>query len=131
MRFLAIGDVVGRPGRNILKSTLSKLKENYKIDVVIANCENAAGGNGLTKKVADELFSIGIDVMTMGNHVWANKEIFSFIESETRIIRPANYPEGTTPGRGYNVFEKNNINLQLLTSVVEFLWKTWTVRLGK
>lgn len=56
MRFLAIGDVVGRPGRNILKSTLSKLKENYKIDVVIANCENAAGGNGLTKKVADELF---------------------------------------------------------------------------
>ncbi|ADL42812.1 metallophosphoesterase [Caldicellulosiruptor obsidiansis OB47] len=114
MRFLAIGDVVGRPGRNILKSTLSKLKENYKIDVVIANCENAAGGNGLTKKVADELFSIGIDVMTMGNHVWANKEIFSFIESETRIIRPANYPEGTTPGRGYNVFEKNNIKFAVI-----------------
>jgi len=114
MRFLAIGDVVGRPGRNILKSTLSKLKENYKIDVVIANCENAAGGNGLTKKVADELFSIGIDVMTMGNHVWANKEIFSFIENETRIIRPANYPEGTTPGRGYNVFEKNNIKFAVI-----------------
>ncbi|ADQ46544.1 metallophosphoesterase [Caldicellulosiruptor kronotskyensis 2002] len=114
MRFLAIGDVVGRPGRNILKSTLSKLKENYKIDVVIANCENAAGGNGLTKKVADELFSIGIDVMTMGNHVWANKEIFSFIENETRIIRPANYPEGTTPGRGYNVFEKNNVKFAVI-----------------
>ncbi|WPX09715.1 TIGR00282 family metallophosphoesterase [Anaerocellum danielii] len=114
MRFLAIGDVVGRPGRNILKSTLSKLKENYKIDVVIANCENAAGGNGLTKKVADELFSIGIDVMTMGNHVWANKEIFSFIENETRIIRPANYPEGTTPGRGYNVFEKNNFKFAVI-----------------
>ncbi|ADQ40489.1 metallophosphoesterase [Caldicellulosiruptor acetigenus I77R1B] len=114
MRFLAIGDVVGRPGRNILKSTLSKLKENYKIDVVIANCENAAGGNGLTKKVADELFSIGIDVMTMGNHVWANKEIFSFIENETRIIRPANYPEGTTPGRGYNVFEKNNLKFAVI-----------------
>jgi len=114
MRFLAIGDVVGRPGRNILKSTLSKLKENYKIDVVIANCENAAGGNGLTKKVADELFSIGIDVMTMGNHVWANKEIFSFIENETRIIRPANYPEGTTPGRGYNVFEKNNVKFTVI-----------------
>lgn len=114
MRFLAIGDVVGRPGRNILKSSLSKLKENYKIDVVIANCENAAGGNGLTKKVADELFSIGIDIMTMGNHVWANKEIFSFIENETRIIRPANYPEGTTPGRGYNVFEKNNLKFAVI-----------------
>ncbi|BCS81553.1 TIGR00282 family metallophosphoesterase [Anaerocellum diazotrophicum] len=114
MRFLAIGDVVGRPGRNILKSTLSKLKENYKIDVVIANCENAAGGNGLTKKVADDLFSIGIDVMTMGNHVWANKEIFTFIENESRIIRPANYPEGTTPGRGYNVFEKNGIKFAVI-----------------
>uniref|UniRef100_A0A7C5V116 TIGR00282 family metallophosphoesterase n=1 Tax=Caldicellulosiruptor owensensis TaxID=55205 RepID=A0A7C5V116_9FIRM len=114
MRFLAIGDVVGKPGRNILKNTLSKLKENYRVDVVIANCENAAGGNGLTKKVADELFSIGIDVMTMGNHVWANKEIFSFIENETRIIRPANYPEGTTPGRGYNVFEKNNIKFAII-----------------
>lgn len=114
MRFLAIGDVVGRPGRNILKSTLTRLKENYKIDVVIANCENAAGGNGLTKKVADELFSIGIDVMTMGNHVWANKEIFTFIDSETRIIRPANYPEGTTPGRGYNIFEKNNLKFAVI-----------------
>ncbi|ADQ04343.1 metallophosphoesterase [Caldicellulosiruptor owensensis OL] len=114
MRFLAIGDVVGKPGRNILKNTLSKLKENYRIDVVIANCENAAGGNGLTKKVADELFSIGIDVMTMGNHVWANKEIFSFIENENRIIRPANYPEGSTPGRGYNVFEKNYIKFAVI-----------------
>lgn len=76
MRFLAIGDVVGRPGRNVLKNSLSKVKENYRIDVVIANCENAAGGNGLTKKVADELFDIGIDIMTMGNHVWSNKEIF-------------------------------------------------------
>ncbi|ABP67718.1 metallophosphoesterase [Caldicellulosiruptor saccharolyticus DSM 8903] len=114
MRFLAIGDVVGRPGRNVLKNSLSKVKENYRIDVVIANCENAAGGNGLTKKVADELFDIGIDIMTMGNHVWSNKEIFSFIDSEQRIIRPANYPEGTTPGRGYNIFEKNNIKFAVI-----------------
>lgn len=114
MRFLAIGDVVGRPGRNILKNTLSKVKNNYKIDVVIANCENAAGGNGLTKKVADELFETGIDVMTMGNHVWSNKEIFSFIDSEQRIIRPANYPENTTPGVGFNVFCKNNIKFAII-----------------
>ncbi|MEZ0535741.1 TIGR00282 family metallophosphoesterase [Caldicellulosiruptoraceae bacterium PP1] len=106
MRFLAIGDVVGRPGRNIIKNSLNKVKENYHIDVVIANCENSAGGNGISKKVADELFSAGINVMTMGNHVWANKEIFAFIENEHRIVRPANYPE-KTPGRGYNIYINN------------------------
>jgi len=113
MRFLAIGDIVGRPGRNMIKNTLSKIKENYKIDVVIANCENAAGGNGITKKVADELFSYGINVMTMGNHVWANKEIFSFIDNEHRIVRPANYPDGT-PGRGYNIFVCNGMEYAVI-----------------
>lgn len=113
MRFLAIGDVVGRPGRNIIKNSIQKVKDNYHIDVVIANCENSAGGNGISKKVADELFSSGINVMTMGNHVWSNKEIFSFIDNEHRIIRPANYPTNT-PGRGYNIFINNGFEYAVI-----------------
>lgn len=114
MRFLVIGDVVGRLGRNILKSIFFKFKENYKIDVVIVNCENAVGGNGFIKKVVDEFFFIGIDVMIMGNYVWVNKEIFFFIENEIRIIRFVNYFEGIIFGRGYNVFEKNNFKFVVI-----------------
>jgi hypothetical protein len=110
---LFIGDIVGRPGRKAVKGVLNDLKSNYKIDFVIANGENAAGGTGLTKKVAIELFNMGIDCLTMGNHVWDKKEIFDFINEEHRIVRPGNYPEGT-PGCGSTILLKNNKKIGII-----------------
>ncbi|WP_028307288.1 TIGR00282 family metallophosphoesterase [Desulfitibacter alkalitolerans] len=113
MRFLFIGDIVGRPGRNIVKSMLPQLKVECSPDVVIVNAENAAGGNGLTEQVANELYNDGVDFITLGNHVWDKKDILDFIDREERIVRPANYPPGT-PGKGYKVFTKNNIKLSVI-----------------
>ncbi|MDN5325763.1 MAG: 2,3-cyclic-nucleotide 2-phosphodiesterase [Moorella sp. (in: firmicutes)] len=104
MRILMIGDVVGRPGRKAVREVLPVLLQEHRPDLVIANGENAAGGNGITPDTAGELFASGIDVLTMGNHVWDKKEALTLLEEEERIIRPANYPPGT-PGRGYNLFE--------------------------
>lgn len=98
MKILFIGDIVGRPGRAAVKSCLGQFRN--KVDLVIANGENAAGGMGLTFDVADELFAMGIDVITMGNHVWDKKEIFEFIGENDRIVRPLNYP-GSPPGKGW------------------------------
>ncbi|HHV59938.1 MAG TPA: TIGR00282 family metallophosphoesterase [Clostridiaceae bacterium] len=107
MNVLFIGDVVGNPGRRAIKELLPELKREYSIDFCIANGENAAGGSGITYVVAQELYKSGIDAITMGNHVWSKKEIFSFIESDTKIIRPANYLEGL-PGKGSAVISNNN-----------------------
>lgn len=104
MRVLMVGDVVGKPGRQVLAKYLGKIINEYEIDFVIANGENAAGGNGLTRNVAEELFSYGVNVITMGNHVWDKKELIDYIQSEPRIIRPANYPPGT-PGNGFGIFD--------------------------
>lgn len=103
MNILVIGDIVGRPGRAIIKALLPKLQKENDISFTIANAENAAGGRGLTKDVKDELLGAGIDVLTMGNHVWDNKNIYSFIDDEPRLIRPANYPSDC-PGQGYHVY---------------------------
>lgn len=103
MRILLIGDIVGRPGRLAIKETLSGIKAELKIDFVVANGENAAGGIGITREIALELLNYGVNVLTMGNHVWDKKEVFSFIEKEPRIVRPANYPPGL-PGTGARVF---------------------------
>lgn len=93
-----IGDIVGKPGREIIGKYLPQLKEAYKLDLVIANYENASHGFGLTKKNADELFGYGIDVMTGGNHSWDKKEIFQLFERYP-LIRPINYPD-SSPGKG-------------------------------
>lgn len=103
LRVLMIGDIVGRPGRTIIREKLLYIKDKYEVDYVIANGENAAGGNGITEKIAQELFISGIDFLTMGNHVWDNKDVFNFIETENRMIRPANYP--IAPGKGYQTVE--------------------------
>lgn len=104
MRVLMIGDIIGQPGRTIVEAMLTRLKTNYQIDLTIANGENAAGGIGITEPVARELFSLGIDVLTMGNHVWDKREIFDFIDREPRIVRPLNYPMNP-PGQGSVLFE--------------------------
>lgn len=103
MNVLLIGDIVGKPGRSAIREMMPKIVNEKKIDFVIANAENAAGGRGLTRDVKDELIHAGIDVLTMGNHVWDNKDILNFIEDEHRLIRPANYP-GSCPGQGYHIY---------------------------
>ncbi len=103
MKLLFIGDVFGSPGRSFLKERLPELISDYEIDLIVANGENAAGGAGLTAAVAGEFFAMGVDVITSGNHIWNQKEIFTFIESEARILRPANYPPGV-PGRGSAIY---------------------------
>lgn len=105
MKILCIGDIVGRPGRRAIRELLPGLKEKHKIDLVLANSENASGGVGLSRKVAEELMGYGVEIMTLGNHTWDNREIFQFINNpEFPLVRPANYPPGT-PGRGFRVFQ--------------------------
>ncbi|MEW6697849.1 MAG: TIGR00282 family metallophosphoesterase [Bacillota bacterium] len=104
MRVLLIGDIVGQPGRRAVLDNLSYIRQERNIDFVIANGENAAGGHGITKEIAKQLYGAGIDVFTMGNHVWHKKEIIAYIDKEKRLLRPANYPPGT-PGAGFNIYE--------------------------
>ena len=100
MKILAIGDIIGKPGRDAVKVLLPELKKEYSPDLIIANGENTAGGIGITGAIADELFSSGIDVITSGNHVWAQKDIQSYLDGPKAVIRPLNYPPGA-PGKGY------------------------------
>ncbi len=113
MLVMFIGDIVGNPGRKALKELLPKLKRKYDPHFIIANGENAAGGKGLTRSIAAELFELGIHGLTMGNHTWDQKEIFEFIDSETRIVRPANYPEGV-PGRGMVFLKRGGKELAIM-----------------
>jgi len=104
MNILMIGDIVGRPGRVIVERSLVALREERRIDVVIANCENAAGGAGITPSTANDLFRAGVDVLTSGNHVWKRREAYELLKLDPRVIRPANYPDGA-PGSGATVVE--------------------------
>ena len=99
MKILFIGDTVASAGRSILHKHLKPLQETYEVDLTVVNCENAAGGFGVTPKIADELFDWGVDVLTSGNHIWDKKEIFPYLDSHSLLLRPANYPPGN-PGRG-------------------------------
>ena len=95
-----IGDVVGRPGRKAVGALLPGLRQEFQLDLVVANGENAAGGAGLTSDTATELFSSGVDVITSGNHIWDQKEIVPHLDGDAPILRPLNYPPAA-PGRGY------------------------------
>ena len=99
MNILIIGDIVGNPGIEAVRKNISNLKKEYNIDFTIANGENSADGMGITHKILKDLFSFGIDVVTMGNHTWGKKDIFTFINEEERLIRPANYAKGVQ-GKG-------------------------------
>ncbi len=99
VRILFIGDIVGRPGRDLVRRGLAGLVRRHQIDAVIANGENAAAGRGITRENGEELFGCGVDVLTSGNHIWARRETFDYIGTEARLLRPANFPAGA-PGRG-------------------------------
>jgi len=99
MRILFIGDIVGRPGRELVRQGLGALVDYHSIDLVIANAENAAAGFGITREIGDQLLDWGVDVMTSGNHIWDKKEALDYIGTESRLLRPANYPAGA-PGNG-------------------------------
>ena len=108
---LAIGDIIGRPGREAVAKLLPQLRREFAIDLVVANGENAAGGFGLTPKIADDLFGLGIDVLTSGNHIWDQREMMTGFEEHRPILRPHNYPSGA-PGRGwfcYDLGEKGQV----------------------
>jgi len=104
MRILFIGDIVGKPGREALRLLLPGLVKKYKVDFAIANAENAAGGSGITPRIAEELFGFGLNMLISGDHIWKRKEVLEILDSEMRILRPANYPPGS-PGRGYGTIK--------------------------
>ena len=105
MLILAIGDVIGKPGRKALSQLLPGLRRQYGIDLIIVNGENAAGGIGITLATAREMLDASADVLTSGNHIWMHREIFPYLDSDMPILRPLNYPPGV-PGRGYLVIGK-------------------------
>ena len=107
MRILFVGDVVGRSGRTAINERLPKLIADWKLDLVVVNGENAAGGFGITEVIYNELIDAGADAITLGNHSWDQREALVFIERAPRLIRPVNYPKGT-PGRGAALVESKN-----------------------
>ncbi len=113
MNLLFIGDVVGSPGREMVKEYVPKIKEKYRPTFTIINGENAAGGRGITEKIYREFLSIGAQAVTLGNHSWDNREIFEFIENAKNMVRPANFPEGT-PGKGLAFFKVNDIEVAVI-----------------
>ncbi len=104
MRLLFLGDIVGRPGRRAVTERLPALRERWRLDCVVINGENAAGGFGLTEAICDEILLAGADVVTLGNHAFDQREALVFIERQPRLVRPANFPPGT-PGRGAAMVE--------------------------
>ncbi len=110
MKVLFIGDIMGSPGRKAVAAALPGLSARHGFDFVVANCENAAAGKGITGKIAEELFALGIDAMTSGNHIWDKREGIPLLSEDPRILRPANYPDGC-PGRGLVLLSKGSRRL--------------------
>jgi len=111
VRILFIGDIVGRPGRELVRQGLQAIVDHHGIDLVIANAENSAAGFGITREIGEQLLDYGVDVMTSGNHIWDKKEALDYIGIEPRLLRPANYPAGA-PGRGnYLVRTRDNVSV--------------------
>lgn len=105
LNILVVGDAIGRPGRQAIKKVIPGWVRESRADFVIANGENSAGGKGITQETAKELFDAGVDVITTGNHVFRNKDVFQFIDREERLLRPCNFPGGLdVPGKGHGVY---------------------------
>ncbi len=104
MRILCCGDVLGKSGRQVILENIEDLRERWRLDFVLVNGENAAHGFGITEKICKTFYEVGVDVITTGNHVWDQRAIMNYIDSDPRLLRPINYPAGT-PGKGYGIFE--------------------------
>src|SRR5918999_2684859 len=113
MRVLFIGDVVGGPGRRGLAATMPELRERHQPDFMIVNGENSAGGIGITEGTAADLFEAGADVITTGNHVYRHRDVYEYLDSEERIVRPANYPKGN-PGRGHTIVTRGEQRIAVI-----------------
>ncbi len=113
MNILFIGDIVGSPGREMVDTYISSLKSKYNIDIVIINGENAASGKGITDKIYKRFLEVGAHAVTMGNHTWAKREIFDFIDKAKFLVRPANFPEGT-PGNGMIYIKTAGIEMAVI-----------------
>lgn len=113
MRVLFIGDVVGAMGREMITEYLPRLKKKYRPQMTIVNGENAASGRGITEKIYKKFLQDGVDVVTMGNHTWDNRDIFEFIDDAKKMVRPANFPEGT-PGQGIVFVKVNQLELAVI-----------------
>lgn len=122
MNLLFIGDIVGQPGRNAVKTLLPKLRERHALDFVIANGENSAGGSGITPKTAEEIFSAGVDVITSGDHLWDQKEVLELLAKEKRFLRPMNYPPDVA-GNGSGIFHISDSKLKI--AVANFQGRTF------
>ena len=105
VKLLFIGDIVGKPGRNAVRGLVPELRDSRGLDLVIANGENAVGGNGINREKATEIFDAGVDIMTCGDHLWDQREVIELLDSEPRFVRPTNYPAGT-PGQGSTLFKR-------------------------
>lgn len=117
MKILIIGDIVGEPGRNMIREFIPSLKKEKEVDFIIANGENSAGGSGITSKITQELLAYGVDVITTGDHIWKRKEVLQIIDQEAGLLRPANYPEGV-PGKGSVVITTiNNIKIGVINLI--------------
>jgi len=116
MRILAVGDIVGENGLKKAKEVLPELKKQENIDFVIMNGENVADGMGITHKHYKQMIEMGVDVVTLGNHTWAKKDVFTFINEEERLIRPANYPTNN-PGKGYQIFHCKNKKIAVINLI--------------
>lgn len=113
MKILLVGDVVGSTGRKAFNKYTREIRESRGIDLVIANGENSAGGKGISRKSLDELYRGGADVITSGNHIWDNREVYGFIDQEPYLVRPANYPEGA-PGKGWCIYPHRKANVAII-----------------
>lgn len=113
IKVLFFGDVMGKPGRVVLTGLLPSLRRDYDIDFVVINCENSSSGRGLTIKNMNELFACGVDAMTSGNHIWDKNEIYTALDSDTRIIRPQNMAKNSA-GQGYTIIERHGKKLGLI-----------------
>jgi 2',3'-cyclic-nucleotide 2'-phosphodiesterase len=110
VKLLFVGDVVGGVGRRTLAALLPELRERHRPDFVVVNGENAAGGVGITRKTATEMLNLGVDAITLGNHAYRHREVYDYLDQESRLVRPANYPKGS-PGRGHTVVEAGGVRL--------------------
>lgn len=116
MLVLCIGDIQGKPGREVFLREIAGIKRELGIDAVILNAENAAGGFGITSRIGETLLAGGADVLTMGNHVWAQREVYGYFDEQDRIIRPANMP-GSNPGRGKVVIKVGSSRLGVINLI--------------